>query len=1263
MVDTPQQPTIGPEGRVVAALGSVLVLAAWSGPDGPMLASGGEDGTVRRWNATTGAPVGGPMTGHIGPVTGLAAWSGPDGPMLASGGGDGTVRRWNATTGAPVGDPMTGHAEELNGLAAWSGPDGPMLASGSDDGTVRRWNATTGAPVGGPMTGRTGELTGLAAWSGPDGPMLASGGGDGTVRRWNATTGAPVGDPMTGHTVWVTALAAWSGPDGLMLASASYDGTIRRWNATTGAPVGGPMTGHTLPVTALISWTSPDGCVMAASGSDDGTVRLWNATTGAPVGGPMTGHTGSVRALAAWSGPDGPMLASASGDGTVRRWHATTGAPVGDPMTGHTLPVTALISWTSPDGYVMAASASGDGTIRRWNAAAGTPAGDPLGGSPSGLTAWTDPNNRTFLASRRFGQIIFWDATAGTLVGTWICTTRRRSRVRFFPGQTVAEQVLTLTVWTDPNGHPMLASGGGDGTVRRWNATTGAPVGDPMTGHTGPVTALAAWSGPDGPMLASGGADGTVRLWNATTGAPIGDPMTGHTGSVRALAAWSGPDGPMLASASGDGTVRRWNATTGAPVGDPMTGHTGPVTALAAWSGPDGPMLASASGDGTVRLWNATTGALVGDPMTGHTGSLTALTAWISPDGPVVASAGTDGTIRLWNAFTGELLQLVLVEPIRLRGLADRPAARDLLDRGALTQALANLILWRPTTAGGETGPNVVTVEGPWGTGKTTVMRLVQTRITAIPESPDARRDMSVAAARKILRGSKSSGGLASTTTAEDYRGALTAWFNPWAYQSSEQVWAGLARSITDGAEPVLYPAEAEGIAHSYWLKRNAERIDRFAVNRSLLLRVVSPLLGFSAVTALATILINLAKVNSNTLFHIAHYRVTPSTLALAIAVVLLLAGILHTVIRYYGPASRFLPEDLIRGPILSSSLSEAAPESLKNLRDPAYWAKSGYLRLVQEETATTIRDLRSAGYDLIIFIDDLDRCSADTTAEVFEAINLFLSGATELEAKFVIGLDPAVVAAHLDIVYKGPDYARLVHYGDDPSPGWAFLRKIVQLPVGAPRVTDPAIDQFLGAALDVTTETVRGSADAIGTNTEIKIDKKVNAPLQPPPVDPGPPPVVPQKAGKEQSRTGSLECRPEIVALIRQRLRAQPDRSAREAKRLLNVWQLYQRVLDLVAPLSRDEAVIERARHLVILAEIVTRWPALQPRLNQSWDGQRGLQILAAARDDNSKWAQALTKTGLDASDYSSAVANLRALLRQYEEAMAVADLAACVL
>jgi hypothetical protein len=456
-----------------------------------------------------------------------------------------------------------------------------------------------------------------------------------------------------------------------------------------------------------------------------------------------------------------------------------------------------------------------------------------------------------------------------------------------------------------------------------------------------------------------------------------------------------------------------------------MTGHTDSVRTLTAWTGPDGPMLASAGNDQTIRRWNATTGTPTGDPMTGHTGAVRALTAWTGPDGPVLASAGADGTIRTWDASTGRLLHRVLVEPISLRGLADRPASRDLLGRGALTQALANLLLWRPTVAGGETGPNVVTFEGPWGTGKTTVMRLVEARIAADPVVVRTRRHMSVATARTILRTFGAPDDSGPVTAPDVYRGALTAWFNPWAHQSSEQVWAGLARSITDAAKPVLYPDGAENVAGAYWLTRNARRIDRYAVSRNLLLRAISPLLGFGAVTVIATILINLAKLDSTTLFRVAHLRVTPSTLALAIAIALLLAGIAHTIIRYYGPASRFLAAELISGPVLSRSLSEDAAQGAKNLRDPVYWAKSGYLRLVQEDTATTIRDLRRARYDLVVFIDDLDRCSAHTTAEVFEAINLFLSGATELEAKFVIGLDPWVVAAHLDSVYK-EDYLKV---------------------------------------------------------------------------------------------------------------------------------------------------------------------------------------------------------------------------------------------
>ena len=53
-----------------------------------------------------------------------------------------------------------------------------------------------------------------------------------------------------------------------------------------------------------------------------------------------------------------------------------------------------------------------------------------------------------------------------------------------------------------------------------------------LTGHTGGVTAVAVGALPDGtPVIVSGSWDGTVRVWRLADGAPVGDPLTGHTGA------------------------------------------------------------------------------------------------------------------------------------------------------------------------------------------------------------------------------------------------------------------------------------------------------------------------------------------------------------------------------------------------------------------------------------------------------------------------------------------------------------------------------------------------------------------------------------------------------------------------------------------------------------------------------------------------------------------------------------------------------------
>ncbi len=129
-----------------------------------------------------------------------------------------------------------------------------------------------------------------------------------------------------------------------------------------------------------------------------------------------------------------------------------------------------------------------------------------------------------------------------------------------------------------------------------------------LTGHTGPVSAVALGTGPGGRLLlATGSWDRTARIWDPATGTLIGSPLTGHTGRVTAVALGTGPGGRLLlATGSDDRTARIWDPAAGTPVGSPLTGHTGRVASVAFGTGPGGRLLlATGSHDRTARIWDA----------------------------------------------------------------------------------------------------------------------------------------------------------------------------------------------------------------------------------------------------------------------------------------------------------------------------------------------------------------------------------------------------------------------------------------------------------------------------------------------------------------------------------------------------------------------------------------------------------------------------------------------------------------------------------
>jgi len=318
----------------------------------------------------------------------------------------------------------------------------------------------------------------------------------------------------------------------------------------------------------------------------------------------------------------------------------------------------------------------------------------------------------------------------------------------------------------------------------------------------------------------------------------------------------------------------------------------------------------------------------------------------------------------------------------------DRPTGADQLDFSRYVEALAGIILDSDTET-----PLTLGVFGGWGAGKTSLMMQVQDRVTGA-------RDPETAA-------------------------LPTVWFDAWTYNQEDALWRALLLVLLDHVTALVEARQEAPEAERVEAVKLVEHL-REALYRDVSWTEKGELRPnwAQAVGAGASLATN----------------VVMAVLGNPLAAAGVAADGLQAAREEVGKGEPGSKLGQLAGAFRHEELTryQAQLRSLEQFRE-------NFARLV----ALALGQAAGQPNKLVVFVDDLDRCTPDKAIQVLEALKLFLDAPG---CVFVLGLDPEAIEAAVQTRYRGEVKAR------------EYLEKIIQLPFILPPIEDEPMRRYVHA-------------------------------------------------------------------------------------------------------------------------------------------------------------------------------------------------------